>query len=144
MSTNNEQVNGKRRGSLQREVIYETLKGTTAHPDVDAILAMIKDKLPGIGVATVYRNLRALVDEGRVVTLDSLRRGRVGSRAFRVPALRTNKRLVYRLAAHENGGGAGVRGRGRKIDTLRAVPRLREGIAPEITTNCAEETAFRR
>lgn len=71
MSTNNEQVNGKRRGSLQREVIYETLKGTTAHPDVDAILAMIKDKLPGIGVATVYRNLRALVDEGRVVTLET-------------------------------------------------------------------------
>ena len=71
MSTNNEQVNGKRRGSLQREVIYETLKGTAAHPDVDAILAMIKDKLPGIGVATVYRNLRALVDEGRVVTLET-------------------------------------------------------------------------
>lgn len=71
MSTNNEQVNGKRRGSLQREVIYETLKGTTAHPDVDAILAMIKDKLPGIGVATVYRNLRALVDEGRVVALET-------------------------------------------------------------------------
>lgn len=71
MSTNNEQVNGKRRGSLQREVIYETLKGTTAHPDVDAILAMINDKLPGIGVATVYRNLRALVDEGRVVTLET-------------------------------------------------------------------------
>ena len=71
MSKNNEQVNGKRRGSLQREVIYETLKGTTAHPDVDAIFAMVKDKLPGIGVATVYRNLRALVDEGRVVTLET-------------------------------------------------------------------------
>ena len=56
---------------MQREVIYETLKGTTAHPDVDAILAMIKDKLPGIGVATVYRNLRALVAEGRVVTWET-------------------------------------------------------------------------
>ncbi len=66
----NEQSN-KRHGSVQRELIYETLKGTTAHPDVETILAMVKDKLPGIGVATVYRNLRALVGEGRVVTLET-------------------------------------------------------------------------
>ena len=70
MANVNEQSN-KRRGSVQREVIYETLKGTTAHPDVETILAMVKDKLPGVGVATVYRNLRALVDEGKVVTLET-------------------------------------------------------------------------
>lgn len=70
MANRNEQSN-KRRGSVQREVIYETLKGTTAHPDVETILAMVKDKLPGVGVATVYRNLRALVDDGKVVTLET-------------------------------------------------------------------------
>ncbi len=71
MTMNNEQANGRRRGSVQREVIYETLKGTTAHPDVETILAMVKDKLPGVGVATVYRNLRSLVEEGKVVTLET-------------------------------------------------------------------------
>ena len=71
MTTDNEQTNTKRRGSVQRDVIYETLKGTTAHPDVETILAMVKDKLPGVGVATVYRNLRALVAEGKVVTLET-------------------------------------------------------------------------
>ncbi len=71
MIENNEQLGNKRHGSIQHEVIYETLKSTTAHPDVETILTMVKDKLPGVGMATVYRNLHALVVEGKVVTLET-------------------------------------------------------------------------
>ena len=57
-----------KRYSYRREVIYDTLKATTAHPDVDAIYAAVREKLPGVGVATVYRNLRALVEETPALT----------------------------------------------------------------------------
>lgn len=60
-----------KRYSYRREVIYDTLKATTAHPDVDAIYAAVREKLPGVGVATVYRVLRDLVAEGKAVTLET-------------------------------------------------------------------------
>ncbi len=60
-----------KRHSQRREVIYETLKATTAHPDTDAVYAAVREKLPEIGVATVYRVLRELVAEGKAVTLET-------------------------------------------------------------------------
>ncbi len=69
------QVNNEKsvRHSTQREVIYETLKNTTSHPDVDAIYKEVKRRLPDIGVATVYRNLKMLVAAGKVNTLETTR-----------------------------------------------------------------------
>ena len=61
------------RYSLQREVIYETLKGTKAHPDCETIYNMVREKLPDIGMATVYRNLKKLVSDGLVHTLETTR-----------------------------------------------------------------------
>ncbi len=61
------------RYSLQREVIYETLKSTKAHPDCETIYEMVRGKLPDIGMATVYRNLKRLVDDGLVCTLETTR-----------------------------------------------------------------------
>ncbi len=63
-------IRGKRR-SAKRDVIYETLRSTTAHPDVDAIYAEVSKTLPGIGIATVYRVLRELVADGLAVTLET-------------------------------------------------------------------------
>ena len=42
------QVNNEKsvKHSTQREVIYETLKNTTSHPDVDAIYKEVKRRLP--------------------------------------------------------------------------------------------------
>lgn len=60
-----------RRYSLQREIIYETLKNSNTHPDVDAIFAEVRKRLPDIGIATVYRNLRQLVAAGLVETLET-------------------------------------------------------------------------
>ena len=67
------QVNTEKgvRHSAQREIIYETLKSTTSHPDVDAIYNEVKRRLPDIGVATVYRNLKKLVATGKVNTLET-------------------------------------------------------------------------
>lgn len=59
------------RYSRQREVIYEALKSTTAHPDCETVYEMVREKLPGIGVATVYRNLKRLVSDGLAVTLET-------------------------------------------------------------------------
>jgi ferric uptake regulator, fur family len=60
-----------KRFSQQRRLIYETLANTTAHPDVDAIFAEVKKKLPDIGIATVYRNLKQLAADGLVNTLET-------------------------------------------------------------------------
>ncbi len=59
------------RYSKQRQVIYEMLKNTKSHPDVDAIYAEVKKTLPDVGIATVYRNLRQLVEAGLVTTLET-------------------------------------------------------------------------
>ena len=59
------------RYSAQREVIYDMLKSTKAHPSVDEIYAEVKKTLPDIGIATVYRNLRQLVSMGLVNTLET-------------------------------------------------------------------------
>ena len=60
-----------KRRSARREVIYETLRATTAHPDADTVYASVREKMPEIGVATVYRVLRELVTEGKAVTLET-------------------------------------------------------------------------
>lgn len=60
-----------KRSSQQRRLIYETLVSTTAHPDVESIFAEVRKKLPDIGIATVYRNLRRLVADGLVNTLET-------------------------------------------------------------------------
>ena len=68
---NNESEVKGLRYSAQLQVIYEMLKGTKSHPDVDEIYAEVKKTLPDIGVATVYRNLRRLVEAGLVTTLET-------------------------------------------------------------------------
>ena len=95
-----------KRHSQRREVIYETLKATTAHPDTDAVYAAVREKLPEIGVATVYRVLRELVAEGKAVTLET-----------------TDDRIHY---AHRKSRKIGLYRQERKDGALRGLPRLRE------------------
>lgn len=60
------------------EKVFVSARGYIRHaksndgaPDVDAIYAAVREKLPGVGVATVYRVLRDLVAEGKAVTLET-------------------------------------------------------------------------
>lgn len=56
--------------SVQRETIYQALKSTKIHPSADWVYARCREKMPGIGLATVYRNLEALVEHGRAIKIN--------------------------------------------------------------------------
>jgi len=58
-----------RRQSKQREAIIKVLRGTPSHPSAEWIYEQVKKEMPGIGLATVYRNLRALEKAGEVLEL---------------------------------------------------------------------------
>lgn len=47
----------------QRAVILEILRSDKKHHTADEILALAKEKLPGISRATVYNNLKSLEEE---------------------------------------------------------------------------------
>ena len=60
------------RKSKNREVIYEVLASTKSHPDAEWVYANAKEKLPDMGIATVYRNLKALVESGKIMEIESI------------------------------------------------------------------------
>ena len=55
-----------KRHSKQRDAIIAYLAGTTSHPTADEVYAAVKDELPNIGIATVYRNLNQLSADGEI------------------------------------------------------------------------------
>ena len=57
------------RKSKQKETILRILKSTTSHPNADWIYEQVRREIPNISLGTVYRNLRLLVQEGRIVEL---------------------------------------------------------------------------
>lgn len=61
-------MNGKRY-SRQRELIFETLKGTTEHPTAEMIYQWLKPENPNLSLGTVYRNLNLLADEGAIIRM---------------------------------------------------------------------------
>lgn len=58
--------------SKQREIILETLKENVVHPSADYIYGKIRDKLPNISLATVYRNLNKLAESGTIKKIEGL------------------------------------------------------------------------
>ena len=55
--------------SKQRELIVESLQKRYDHPTAEMVYGDVKEKLPSIGIATVYRNLAKLEEEGKVLKL---------------------------------------------------------------------------
>ncbi|MCI8331793.1 MAG: transcriptional repressor [Clostridiales bacterium] len=55
-----------KRNTTQRAIVYETVSRMHSHPSAETVYDEIKKKYPGIGRATVYRQLRDLAKEGRV------------------------------------------------------------------------------
>ncbi len=53
----------------QREVILEELRRVTSHPTADELYRLVRDRLPRISRATVYRNLEQLAQAGMVTKL---------------------------------------------------------------------------
>ena len=57
--------------SKKKNLIYEELSKVVSHPTADEIYEMVRKKDPRISLGTVYRNLEQLVQEGKVLKLDS-------------------------------------------------------------------------
>lgn len=54
------------RMSRQRRMILQALQETRAHPTAEELYKAVQTRLPGIGLATVYRNLEVLSQHGLI------------------------------------------------------------------------------
>ncbi len=57
---------GTRRFSRQRQLILDTVCSLHCHPTADDIYSIVKNRIPGISLGTVYRNLNVLAEEGLI------------------------------------------------------------------------------
>lgn len=55
--------------SRQRSIILDIVKAGTDHPTAEQIYELARKELPTIGVATVYRNLNMLAENGDIVRI---------------------------------------------------------------------------
>lgn len=55
--------------SRQRELILESLKNRTDHPTAEKLFMDLKQQMPEIGIATVYRNLTELCQDGSIIKI---------------------------------------------------------------------------
>lgn len=58
--------------SKQREIILETLKENVVHPTAEYLYTKLKEKDPKISLATLYRNLNQLSENGIIKKIDGL------------------------------------------------------------------------
>ncbi len=61
----------ERRKTRQRDIILTVLKDMKTHPTVDEIYDRVKKQLPHISLATVYRNLEKLAENGMARVVNS-------------------------------------------------------------------------
>ena len=59
------------RKSKQRDLIMDIIKGRKDHPTADMIYSSAREENPNISLGTVYRNLKLLVDEKIIITLET-------------------------------------------------------------------------
>lgn len=48
----------------QRQVIYETLLAMDGHPSPEEVYARVREKIPSVSLATVYKNIHLLIESG--------------------------------------------------------------------------------
>ena len=56
--------------SKQRRLILEELRKLDTHPTANELYPIIKGKMPSISLATVYRNLNLLADQGIISRME--------------------------------------------------------------------------
>jgi Fe2+ or Zn2+ uptake regulation protein len=66
METKSEPNWGLPRVTKQRKAIFLALQGDKSHPTAEEIYRRVKEQLPSISLATVYRNLKLLSQEGLI------------------------------------------------------------------------------
>ena len=60
----------KRRMTNQRMKILEYLESVKNHPTAEKVYQAVRKGLPAITLATVYRNLNLLAEEGRILRME--------------------------------------------------------------------------
>jgi Fur family ferric uptake transcriptional regulator len=71
MDTNSNDVHRlTHRHTQQREVILQELCVLTSHPTADELFQIVRRRLPRISLATVYRNLQLLAEQGVIARLE--------------------------------------------------------------------------
>ncbi len=59
------------KNSKQRERIFQVLCSTNSHPTADWIYTKLKPEIPNLSLGTVYRNLRILMEQGKIYRLEN-------------------------------------------------------------------------
>jgi len=62
------EANGQR-FTAQRAAVYRYLAGTDVHPTAEEVFLAVREEVPGISLATVYKSLETLVGCGLAVKL---------------------------------------------------------------------------
>lgn len=55
--------------SKQKQLIFNIVESTMSHPTADWVYHRARQKMPRISLGTVYRNLKALTDEGLILEI---------------------------------------------------------------------------
>ena len=58
--------------SKQRELILDSLRKRKDHPTAERLYLDLKNEMPELGIATVYRNLSDLCEEGQIIKIKTL------------------------------------------------------------------------
>lgn len=58
--------------SKQRELILQTLQENMVHPTAEQLFKLVREKDPAVSLATVYRNLNLLSENGLIKKIDGL------------------------------------------------------------------------
>lgn len=64
------------KNSKQRNCIYEALMSTTSHPTAEELLSLVKPVMPSINLATIYRNLKLLLADGKIIVVTTTVEGK--------------------------------------------------------------------
>ncbi len=59
--------------SRQKELVYEIVASTMTHPTADRVYEEARERMPHISLGTVYRNLKQLTEEGRLLEISTQR-----------------------------------------------------------------------
>lgn len=62
-------MNNERKNSKKRQAILDALQNTVEHPNAEMLYRQLKDSIPSLSLATVYRNLNMLADDGMIVSV---------------------------------------------------------------------------
>ena len=65
-------MENKRNYSPKRQAILRVLKSTKAHPTVEWVCEQVRKEYPNISLATVYRNIAQLKEDGYAITVGTV------------------------------------------------------------------------